>query len=206
MIVVFGFEEFQEYRENPARLVAESLDGREVGGHRIKGVVLPVQYDRVPGLISAELRATRPALALGVGVAPGRAKITPEKVAINYKFSREPDNAGLVAKGERIDDGPDGLFADIPVEDLVDHLNSVGIPAELSLSAGSYLCNTAMYVILREVRMYGGLGGFIHVPCHEKCAASISRPIPSMSLETIVKGVRESIEFVLARAITPRST
>ncbi|AWR99866.1 pyroglutamyl-peptidase I [Metallosphaera hakonensis] len=205
MILLFGFEPFQEYRENPAELIVRSLDGFSVGGERVRGVVLPVEYDKVEKIISSHITELKPILTLGIGLAPGRAKLTPEKVALNYKYSKEPDNSGTKGKGERIDPaGPDGIFNNLPVEDLVDYLNSKGIPAELSLSAGSYLCNMAMYIIVREAKRLGSFGGFIHVPCHEELAAKLGRQVPSMSLETMKRGITLSLEFLL-NAVRPRS-
>ena len=198
-VLLFGFEGFLEYKDNPAKVVVEALNHHRVGGHEVLSVVLPVEYGKAPQIVSREISSVKPVLALGVGLAPGRAKLTPEKIAINYKYSKEPDNAGVTARGDRLDDGPDGMFTNIPVEEIVDHLNSMGIPAELSLSAGSYLCNAVMYTIIREQRKHGGLGGFVHVPCHEKCASSIPRPIPSMSLDTMVRGVRTVVEYSLTK-------
>ncbi|QGA53901.1 pyroglutamyl-peptidase I [Sulfolobus sp. E5-1-F] len=197
-VLLFGFEPFLDYMENPSQLIVETLNGNVILNEEVKGVILPVEYDKIEDIIVTKIREIRPILTLGIGLAPGRAKITPEKIAINYRYSREGDNAGKKYRGERIDPlGQDGIFTNLPVEDLVDYLNQNGIPAELSLSAGSYLCNNAMYIIIREARKYNSLGGFIHVPLHESYAAKLQRPIPSMSLDTMKRGIKLSIEFIL---------
>ncbi|MCH1772283.1 MAG: pyroglutamyl-peptidase I [Saccharolobus sp.] len=197
-VLLFGFEPFLEYKENPSQLIVEALNGSTMLKEEVKGVILPVEYEKIEDVIVTKIREMKPILTLGIGLAPGRTKITPEKIAINYRYSREADNSGKRYRGEKIDPlGQDGIFTNIPVEDLVDYLNNNGIPAELSLTAGSYLCNNAMYIIIRESKKYNSLGGFIHVPLHESYAARIQRPIPSMSLDTMIRGIRLSIEFIL---------
>ncbi|WP_338598436.1 pyroglutamyl-peptidase I [Sulfolobus tengchongensis] len=199
-VILFGFEPFREYIENPSQLVVQSLNNIEINNEPVRGIVLPVEYDKVEEIIITSIRKYKPILILGLGLAPGRAKLTPEKIAINYKYSKEPDNAGKKSNGEKIDNnGQDGIFTNIPVEELVDFLNSRSIPTELSLSAGSYLCNMAMYIIVREAKKSGALGGFIHLPCHERLASILSKPLPSMNLETMNRGIRLAIEFVLSK-------
>lgn len=183
--------------DNPSKRIIEALNESEIKGNNIKGIILPVSYQKVLNIISEQISKYKPNLALGVGLAPGRSKISLEKIAINYIYSREPDNENVIIRGKNIDPkGPDGIFTNIPVEEIVEYLNKLGIPAELSISAGSYLCNMAMYAILKEVKKYGGLGGFIHVPCHEECSASMSKPIPSMNLNTMITAIKKIIEFL----------
>jgi len=199
-VVIFGYEPFLEFKENPSGLIAKSLDGREIAGHRVKGLTLPVEYSRLEELIVAALNREKPVLALGLGLAAGRNAVTPEKIAINYKHATEPDNTGKIVLAEKIDAAqPDGLFANFPVEGLVEELNHRGVPSSLSLSAGAYLCNNAMFLIVREARRAGFSGGFIHIPCHAEYVAREKKNLPSLPLSTIEKGVEISIDYILSQ-------
>lgn len=190
-----------EFDENPAQIVAQSLDGKREGGHRVRGVVLPVDYSRVDPEIVSALGEVRPSLVIGLGLAPGREKITPEKIAVNYRSSRNPDNAGKRLVGSPIEPSqPDGVFSTLPVEGLVAHLNKLGIPASVSLTAGAYLCNNAMFVIVRESRRQGFQGGFIHIPCHQEWVARKGKSFPSLAISTITRAVKESILYCLESA------
>jgi pyroglutamyl-peptidase len=197
-VLVYGFEPFLEFDENPSQLIAQSLDGREIGGAKIVGVSLPVDYGRIEHAIKTSIEKTRPELVIGFGLAPRRDSITPEKIAANYRFSEEPDNTGKRMNGIPIDESqPDGLFTNMQVESLVASLRSLGIPASLSLSAGAYLCNNAMFVIVREARRHGFVGGFVHVPCHSEWAASKNKQLPSLPLATIKRAAEHCVEYSL---------
>jgi len=124
--------------------------------------------------------------------------MTPEKIAVNYRSGEKPDKAGRRKTSSPIDtSGPDGLFTNLPVEGLVASLNQHGIPASLSLSAGSYLCNDTMYLIVRAARHGGFSGGFAHVPCHSEWIAKKKRQMPSLPLETLQKGAEHCINYCL---------
>lgn len=149
-------------------------------------------------MVTQSIRRYQPNLILGIGLAPGRTKITPEKIAINYKYSRIPDNMGVTYKGQRIDmNEPDGIFSNLPVEELVEYLKSKNIPSEISLSAGSYICNMTMFLVLREAKGIGARGGFIHIPCHEKCAIESKRDMAFMSLDKMQEAINLAIQFYL---------
>lgn len=197
-VLVFGFEPFLRFDENPSQLIARSLDGKEVEGAKVVGMSLPVDYDRIEGTIEHAIESVGPELVIGLGLAPRRDSITPEKIAANYRFSEDPDNAGRKIGGARIDDSqPDGLFTNIPVEGLVAHLRSLGLPAALSLSAGGYLCNNAMFVIVREAKRGGFAGGFVHIPCHSEWVAKRGKPFPSLPLATMVHAAEHCVAYTL---------
>lgn len=196
-ILVMGFEPFLEFDENPTDLVVRRLHGRNLGGHSLVGVTLPVDYSAIEQEILAGIGAARPALVLGFGLAAGRDKITPEKAALNYVNSRMKDNTGRSLEGVPIEPGqPDAIFTNIPVEGLVSELNKEAIPASLSLSAGAYLCNYAMYVSLREAKRSGFQAGFVHVPCHAEWVAKSGRQLASLPLDTIVRAAECSVNYV----------
>jgi len=197
-VLLFGFEGFLEYDENPTDVVVRRLHGRTRAGHHIVGQTLPVDYSRIRKKIVSSIEAARPSLVVTFGLAAGRDKITPEKVAVNYVNSKSKDNAGRSLEGVAIEEGmPDALFATIPVEALVAELNGKSIPASLSLSAGAYLCNFAMYVALMEARKLGFRSGLIHVPCHAEWVARTGKQLPSLPLDTIARAAEVSVSFLL---------
>ena len=197
-ILVFGFEPFLEFDENPAQLLVQRLDARTFKGERVTGVVLPVDYEKAGRGITRAIDSVKPELAIGFGLGPGRERIMPEKIAVNYRFAERADGAGRRMAGSPIDaSGPDGLFTNLPVEGLVASLNEHGFPASLSLSAGSYVCNNAMFVIVREARSRGFAGGFVHVPCHSKWIAKRKKQMPSLPLETLQRGAEHCIACCL---------
>jgi pyroglutamyl-peptidase len=199
-VLVFGFEPFLEFDENPTQLVVRCLDSKTIKGERVTGVVLPVDYERAERSIMRAIDRVKPRLVIGFGLAAGREKITPEKVALNYRSAQQADNAGRRMAGSPIDrSGPDGIFTNLPVEGLVASLNEHGIPASLSLSAGAYVCNTAMYVLVREARSRGFAGGFVHVPAHAEWVAKKKRQMPSLPLETLQRGAEHCVAYCLRR-------
>jgi pyroglutamyl-peptidase len=202
-VLVLGFEPFLDFDENPTELVVKDLDGKIIEGERVTGVVLPVDYDLVESKILGAIERTKPKLVIGFGLAQKRERITPEKIAVNYRLADEPDNAGRKMGGVRIDGSePDGIFSSLPVESLVSSLNSVGIPASVSLSAGAYLCNDAMFVIVREAARRGFSGGFVHVPCHSEWVSRKNRQLPSLPLAMIAKAAEHSTAYCLRSLAT----
>lgn len=197
--VVFGFGPFDIYKENPSQSIAMKLDGLTIGGAEVSGHVLTVDHARVEKEIIAELDRHKPSVALGLGLAAGRTKLSVEKVAINYMPVRTRGGNKKLGGAARIDAcAPDGIFANINPEKIVEVLNRKGIPASLSLSAGSFLCNHAMFIIVREAVKRGMAGGFIHLPCDESLATALKTDnCPSMSISTMERGIRISVECVL---------
>ena len=197
-ILVFGFEPFLEFDENPTQLLVQRLDARTFGGERVTGVVLSVDYERAERSIMGAIDRVKPGLVICFGLAAGRERIMPEKIAVNYRSAERADNAGRKMAGSPIDaSGPDGLFTNLPVEGLVKSLNEHGIPASLSLSAGSYVCNNAMFVIVREARRRGFAGGLVHIPCHSEWVAKKKKQMPSLPLETLQRGAEHCIAYCL---------
>jgi len=193
-----GFEPYGEFDENPTDLIAKRLHGMTLAGHTLVGVTLPVDYSRIEEKTLAAIRETKPVLVMGLGLAAGRDKITPEKVALNYVNSKVRDNSGRSLEGVPIAESQsEAIFTNIPVEALVSELNRRSIPASLSLSAGAYLCNYAMYVSLREARSSGFRAGFIHVPCHAEWVAKSGKQLPSLPIATILKAAEYSVSYLV---------
>lgn len=163
-----GFEPFGEHEANPSATVARRLDGDEVAGHRVVGAVLPVEFDSVDDRLRSLVAEHEPAVILATGLAGGRTCASVERVGVNVDDAvTTPDNADADPADERIDgDGPAAQFASIPVVETVEALLDAGIPARVSNSAGTHLCNHVLYATRtwleatgRDVPM-----GFVHLP------------------------------------------
>lgn len=159
-LLLTGFAPFGGETTNPSWEAVRRLpDTLTVNGKTVQLCKreLPVAYDRVGALLAEAIAETAPDAVLCVGQAAGRSGITPERVAINWKGAAAPDNDGVQYDGETIlPDGPDGLFATIPVDAMAAACRAAGVPAQVSLSAGSYVCNCLMYQLLacHDVRVF----------------------------------------------------
>lgn len=195
-ILLTGFEPFGGERVNPSREIVLALDGDVVAAHRVVGAVLPVAFASTYALLEALLEEHRPRLVLALGQAGGRGEISLERVAINLIDARIADNDGLQPIDEAvIADAPGAYFSTLPLKAMQARLRDLGIPAALSLSAGSYVCNQTFFALahLLATRWPGVRGGFVHVPSLPEQAARQPGQ-PSMALETMVAGVRAALD------------
>ncbi len=187
-ILLTGFEPFGGSAINPSTLVVQALAAQA----HIATAILPVDQVHGPEALLAALDQHQPEVLLMLGQATGRAAISIERVAINLMDYRIADNSGRTVSDEPIaSDGPAAYFATLPVRAMLDTLLAAGIPAELSLSAGAYLCNQVMYVALHHIAQCGlpTRAGFVHLPMLPEQAAVEHRSVPSMALATMVEGV-----------------
>lgn len=202
-IVVTGFEPFGDLTANPtAWAVHALLAARPVPG--LVGHVLPVAYDEATRAIDAILD-TRPRAMLMLGVSKSAAAIQVERYAHNLDDARAPDNRGATRVDQPIDPtGPVAYAATVPVLAIRDGLCAAGIPAQVSSTAGHYLCNHAYYRALHGAPARGlDLAvGFLHVPVFPDQAAQIEPRPPSMSRETLIAGVILALRLVAASSDT----
>ena len=190
---------------NPTGVLARELDGQKVGGARIVGAQIPVAVEDAGPRLRRLLERTRPDAALAMGVAPGRPRLSVERVAVNVLDFSVPDNRGRRYRDRPIRiDGPAAYFSTLPVRPILRALREEKIPAELSDTAGTYLCNFAMYTLLDGFALGGILGpaGFIHVP--QVPEASLDRrDQPSMEYATSRRGIVVALREIEA-AMTRR--
>src|SRR3954466_521818 len=174
-VLVTGFEPFAGLAYNPAAAIAEALDGKEVGGRRIVGRLLPVDFATYRARQAALLREFSPSLYIGFGLASGEDMIRIERFGVNLADFEIPDNAGARHVGRAIEpDGPAARASTIPCAEIRAALLEAGIPTRLSNSAGSYLCNATLYSALglcAEQRRCG----FIHLPYASEQVAELLR-------------------------------
>ena len=171
-LIVTGFEPFGGSETNASWEAVRRLEG-------VEKRLLPVSFARAKDRID-ELVAGQPEAIICVGEAGGRSAISVERVAVNWMDARIPDNDGTRPMEQRsVTGGPAAHFATLPTRRIVDRLREAGIPAELSYTAGTYVCNSAFFALMDAIAHSEKpiLGGFIHVPAKD------------MPIETIAKGV-----------------
>ena len=189
-ILVTGFEPFGGEVRNPSAEVVESLPDA-VGTIEIIKLVLPVERYRCAELVKQAVLTHRPDAVLSIGQAGGRAAVSVERVAINLDDYRIEDNVGNRPKEEPVvPGGPDAYFTNIPVENMASNIRFLGVPAAVSLSAGSFVCNHLMYSVRHWLEEQGMDTPFcfIHIPYLPEQA--VKKPgQPSMSMELIRKAI-----------------
>ncbi len=196
-VLVTGFEPFGGEKINPSWEAVKALPD-ELDGATLMKVRLPVSFKGVREILPRLIVKERPDIVLLTGQAGGRPNVTVERVAINVMDSEVPDNDGFKPEDEPVFEGaPDAYFATIPVKAVVRALRRAGIPAGVSNTAGTYVCNTAMFTALHTIAVSGmeSKAGFIHVPFSH--AQALEKPRPSMAQETINEAVRTALETVL---------
>jgi pyroglutamyl-peptidase len=197
-ILVTGFEPFGGSSLNPSEQVVRALLGQSasdpelVPGGMVATAILPVDRFSGPEALRSALERTQPDAVLCLGEAARRATLSVERVAINLMDYRIPDNSGQQATDlPVVPGGPAAYFVTLPVRAMLAAVQGAGVPVELSLSAGSYLCNQVLYDLLHQLSGREPIirAGFIHLPSLPEQASQASPAYPSMALETMLKGV-----------------
>lgn len=197
-VLITGFEPFGGESVNPSWEVVCGLDNAIIGGCRVAARQLPCVFGESLRVLNAEIDALSPSLVLAVGQAGGRADITVERVAINVDDARIADNHGQQPVDEPIvADGPAAWFSTLPIKAMVVAMRDAGIPASVSQTAGTFVCNHVMYGLLHTLRDRPEVkGGFIHIPYLPQQAAA-HPGAPSMAAET----VRRALEVAITTAL-----
>jgi pyroglutamyl-peptidase len=201
-ILVTGFGPFGGDPVNPALEAVRQLEGRVAAGRLLVTRELPVVRGACIEALARHIREVDPVLVVAIGQAGGRLEITPERVAINVDDYRIPDNAGnQPTQDPVVAGGPAGYWSTLPVKAMVAALKAQGIPASLSNSAGTFICNHLFYGLMHLLAAEGGRrrGGFIHVPYLPEQAARVGGQ-PSMGLETLVRGLEIAVAAAAGHA------
>lgn len=188
-ILITGFDAFNGEKINPASLILEKL-ADEIDGVKIEKLIIPTAFYRVADLIERKIVESRPDILISLGQAGGRSDISVERVAINIADASIADNDGKKPIDEKIRrDGENAYFSTLPIKAIVENLRAEEIPASVSNSAGTYVCNFVMYNDLFFASKYKNFSaGFIHVP-YLPAQVIDKKDVASMSLETMVKAV-----------------
>ncbi len=201
-VLLTGFEPFGGAADNPSRRAVLDIAADPPTGLRLTTAVLPVTYAGAGPALRAAVRQCRPDIVIATGLAGGRAEISVERVAINVDDARIPDNAGA----RRVDtpvvtNGPAAYFATLPIKSVTAAIRAAGVPAQVSQTAGTFLCNHVFYVAchLAATEFPGMRAGFLHLPWLPDQAAELAGQ-PSLALASIVAGVRAAIAAASAPA------
>jgi pyroglutamyl-peptidase len=212
VILLTGFEPFGGLGANPSEEVAKALDGRVAGDAVVRSAVLPVDHAAAAVHVGRLIDELDPRAIVHLGLAAGRARIALERVAVNVMDFATPDNTGYRACNEPcVAGGPPAYFATLPLPDILQMLLADGVPAYVSNTAGTYLCNQTMYSTLHRLAQRGHVeaprgsaslvvrAGFVHLPLLPAMVAASALEQPSMDAALMVRAV-EIVIGVVARA------
>jgi pyroglutamyl-peptidase len=214
LALVTGFEPYGGRGINPAAEVMKHVAGLEIEGAQVAGRVLPVSFVALCSRTRELMRELNPRVVVSLGLWPGEPAIRLERIAVNIADFEIPDNEGSLVRDEIVEDAaPTGVASTLPLRAIESALLSAGIPARLSASAGTFLCNTTMYTFLRTAQAQAGARcGFVHLPYLPQQVATLlgdlrkeqqlelhqRADLASMSLDTMVEAVR----IILAVSLT----
>ena len=190
-LLITGFDPFGGESINPSWEAVKLLSDR-IGAWQLTKLEIPTVFDKAYEQVLEAACQLQPDAIVCVGQAGGRSAITPEVVGINLREASIADNAGNLATGQSIRaDGPAAYFATIPVRDMVAGIRKAELPANLSYSAGAFVCNDVLYSLLHYYQDSAVQVGFVHVPFLPQQA---KEGVPSLTLEQIAKGLTAAIE------------
>lgn len=201
-ILLTGFEPFDRDTVNPSWEVARALDGWACEGATVQALQMPCVFgDALAALDAALAAGPAPVLAVGLGLAGGRTEVTPERVAVNVDDARIPDNAGRQPVDAAVEArGPAAYFSTLPIKAIVHALRQAGLPASVSNTAGTFVCNHAFYGLMHRLATRPALartrGGFVHLPALPEQAARVPG-MPSLALATQVEALRVLLRTAL---------
>lgn len=194
-ILITGFEPFGGETINPSWLTVSRQQETVIGGQRIVCACLPTAFGVAGDALLALIGEHRPSLVIAVGQAMGRSAISVERIAINIDDARIPDNLGAQPIDRAIvSNGPPAYFSSLPIKAIVQNLHDNGIAAEVSNSAGTFVCNHVFYRLMHISSRFPGMrAGFVHIPCLPEQAEN--RPgTPSMPLDTVSRAMALIVE------------
>ncbi len=200
-VLVTGFEPFGGEDVNPSWEICALLPAA-IGHARLTVLRVPTEFRRAIEVTAAAIEAHSPALVVMLGLAGGRAAMSVERVAINVDDARIPDNAGARPVDEPVAPaGPAAYFATAPVKAMTAAIREAGVPAAVSNTAGTFVCNHLFYGVLHYLAASRrpARAAFIHVPWMESQAVGREGQ-PAMALETMARGVEAAIAAALATA------
>lgn len=199
-VLLTGFDPFGGEVRNPSWEAVRGLRGARIAGHAVEVARIPTSFARCAAALARAVARHRPALVLCTGLALGRAAVSLERVAINCIDARIADNDGEQPVDRPVVPGaPAAYFAPLPLKAMLAAIRARGVPAEVSNSAGTFVCNALAFHLAHGIatRWPGLRGGFIHLPAAPFQVAD--RPgMPSMARETMADALRAAVAAALA--------
>jgi pyroglutamyl-peptidase len=197
-VLLTGFEPFGGSDVNPSWQAAEAIAAEPPSGVSVEAVRLACVFDSALKELRAAVAAADPHLVLCLGQAGGRHGLSVERVAVNLDDTRVPDNAGRQPVDRPVvPGGPVAYFAALPVKACVAAARAAGVPADVSQTAGTYLCNHVFYGLMHLIATERPAlrGGFVHVPFAP--GQVTDRAEPSMPVPLAVRGLRAVLTAAL---------
>ena len=208
-VLLTGFEPFDKDALNPSWEAVRALDGWRCAGAEVHARRISCVFGTALRELDAAIDALEPQVVLAIGQAGGRSEITPERIAINVDDGRICDNAGCQPIDEAVVAGaPAAYFSTVPIKAMVRELRAAGIPASVSNTAGTFVCNHLFFGLMHRIAtrpVPGMRGGFIHIPYLPEQAARFPGA-PSMSLDTVIAALRIAVSTSLAVGEDVRET
>lgn len=186
-LLITGFEPFGGETVNPAWEGVKALPDT-LGEYTLYKKEIPVLFGEAPRRVAEAAEEIRPDVILCVGQAGGREAVTPERIAVNIRDARIPDNGGAQPEGQRIlETGAAAYFATVPVEAMAAAIREAGLPGRVSNSAGTFVCNDTLYTLLHRFDGSSVRVGFVHVPYLPEQGS------PSLTLPDTVKALQAAV-------------
>ena len=203
-ILVTGFGDWAGSSANPAKSVADALNGTTVAGARISAVIAPSIFDKMVGVVTDEINRTSPDIVIMLGEFCGRSMITVERLAQNLidatRYDMGDESGSRPQDIQVVPGGPAAYYTTLPIRAMVKAMRQQGIPSDISDTAGTFGCNLLMYGVLHYIAQRGLpiRAGWIHLPSLPVTAAlEDNLGMPSMSLETQIDGLRVAVAAVV---------
>ena len=193
-VIVTGFTPFGGERTNPSWEIVKGLP-ETILGYRLEKLRVPTEFGKAIAVTTRAMDKLKPSIVLCFGQAGGRTCMSVERIAINVNDARIADNAGRQPTDEVIHaEGPAAYFCTVPIKTMVAAMTKSGVPADVSNTAGTFVCNHLIYGVLHHIATTksSARAGFIHVPYLE--SQVLDKPgIASMSLATMIAGAKATI-------------
>ena len=190
VLLITGFDPFGGDSINPSWEAVKKLPDR-IGNWKLCKLEIPTVFSLAAETVLRKAQEVAPAAILCLGVAAGRSAVTPERIGINVRSARIPDNRGNQPKEEPvIPGGGDGLFSTMRVSAMAAAIEAMGLPGAVSNTAGTFVCNDTLYTLLHHYQGTGVKVGFLHVPQLPEQGE------PSLPLEDTVRAITAAIQSI----------
>ena len=190
VLLITGFDPFGGDSINPSWEAVKKLPDR-IGNWKLCKLEIPTVFSLAAETVLRKAQEVAPAAILCLGVAAGRSAVTPERIGINVRSARIPDNRSNQPKEEPvIPGGEDGLFSTMHVSAMAAAIEAMGLPGAVSNTAGTFVCNDTLYTLLHHYQGTGVKVGFLHVPQLPE------QGDPSLPLEDTVRAITAAIQSI----------